>query len=702
MRASLAVDKPDLIIDPEFEVHVDKMRATKSRHPWRQNVTGPRNRPITVPDFMAYCCVGAALRPYTNPCRGLFAILLVEGDDVESYMAGARLYLRHVGGEYADSWLKTTSDRRFEHTVDELLERPIDKSYAFIVVSDKHQISDKARLFSDAVVRVSKPSNKQIIAAFARFGHTLAQCDLRMIAAESWERLRLAFLPGRSVAAGLQRLRAERSSSEPDSSNAAVNGPTLHDLHGFGDAGHWGIELSRDVADYLDGKLAWSDVDHGVLVSGSPGVGKTTFAEALSRTCRLPLVSASAAQWQAAGHLGDFLKAMRQTFHEAKSKAPSILFVDEIDSFGDRSAHGHNDDYKRQIINGFLECIDGIERREGLIVIGATNFPDILDPAIRRAGRLDRHIHIPMPDAATRLKITEQYAGLSFPAEFLERLARTTEGMTGADISLLIRDARRLARRRSEILAAEHVLNCLPQLRQLAPDTLHRTAIHEAGHAIVGLVLGLGPLEAIVIRKDITAGAVESVGKTLFSGDLAERRLRSHYLNHIAVLMAGMAAEELEFGESCDGATGGMDSDLGRATSIATLVEVSFGLGSTLIVETVSDERMSDLRVRNPEVRAAINEMLKEQYERARNLLVENLDALREVATEVLKVRHLQGGAVTAIIERHRVHSARKLRDEADQRKVSAALAILDRVPDNDPDEEDEVPNDDTLPECRS
>lgn len=125
MRAALAVYKPDLIIDPECVVQVDKMHVMKSRHPWRKDVPGPRNRPITVPDFMAYCCVAAALRPYARPNRALFAIVLVEGDDVESYIEGARLYLRQLGGEYADSWLKTTSDRRFERTVDELLERPI-------------------------------------------------------------------------------------------------------------------------------------------------------------------------------------------------------------------------------------------------------------------------------------------------------------------------------------------------------------------------------------------------------------------------------------------------------------------------------------------------------------------------------------------------------------------------------------------------
>lgn len=296
-----------------------------------------------------------------------------------------------------------------------------------------------------------------------------------------------------------------------------------------------------------------------------------------------------------------------------------------------------------------------------------------------------------MPDAATRLKIAEQYAGLIFPAEYLERFARTTHGMTGADISLLIRNARRVARRRSEALVVEHIMGCLPALQSLSANTLHRTAIHEAGHAIAGLALGLGPLEAIVIREDITVGAVESVGKTLFAGDPAERRSRSHYLNHIAVLMAGMAAEELEFGESCEGATGGVDSDLGRATEIATLVEVSFGLGSTLIVESLSEERLSSLRVQNGKIRNAIDTILRKQFERARKILEENREALREIAAELLKVRHLQGGAATAILERHRARSERKLKERADRGDVSTALAVLDRVPDIDPDPVDEV-----------
>ena len=179
-----------------------------------------------------------------------------------------------------------------------------------------------------------------------------------------------------------------------------------------------------------------------------PGPGKTIFAQALASTCIVPVHLHSLARWQAKGHLDDLLKAMRRAFEEAKADAPCILFIDELDSFGDRERlGGHNEQYSREVINGFLECLDGAEGREGVVVVGATNLPDKIDPAIRRPGRLDRHVVIPLPDLEARKGILRHHLGDALPGADLTEAAERLEGASGAVIEQVVRDARRIARR---------------------------------------------------------------------------------------------------------------------------------------------------------------------------------------------------------------------------------------------------------------
>lgn len=625
------------------------------------------------------------------------ALLVVDTPDAAEIFAEAgRLFLRQHFRfeEYENPTVWVLSETRRGNRVQRsVFEEASEKSQA-ILICDSETVfeEEEAALWADLFVHLTKPTARQVQAAFRRFGHILKDTDLQMVSTETWARLSYAFPPKRSVTVGLQRLRAA-ARLPANTSNVLDDGPTLENLYGLGKAAEWGIELARDLADYAAGRIDWSDVDTGVLISGPPGTGKTMFAGALARTCKVPLVVASAARWQAHGHLGDFLRAMQETFNEAKSKAPCILFLDEVDAFGSRSGDAHNGDYKRQAINGFLECLDGFDRRAGIVVVGATNHAEVLDPAIRRAGRLDRHIVIEKPDATTRLKIAEQLSGISMPIEHLERFGRTTKGMTGADLSKLVREAKRLARRRVGAVTADDIIACLPKLQPLSTDLLRVTAYHEAGHAVVGIMLGLGRLEAVVMREDVVVGPSESVGRTLFADDRGARRTRIHFLAQVCTLLAGMAAEELEFGEGGDGTVGGENSDLVKATSLATLVEVSLGMGSTLIVEPASDENLSVLRTENREIRAAVDALLIEQYGRARRVLDENRAALSEVANELLKLRHLQGGTVMAIVQKHMKRTKMTLDERAERGNVAAALSVLDRVPDADPDAGDELAN---------
>lgn len=171
-------------------------------------------------------------------------------------------------------------------------------------------------------------------------------------------------------------------------------------LAGYGDARQWALDLKTDLVLWRSKKLSWADMSTKLLLSGPPGTGKTTFARALCNSIQIPLIATSVGQWLEPGYLGDVLKRMTAAFDVAKEHEPAILLIDEIDGIGrrDGGAGRTYDDYWISVVNRMLELLDGTAKSEGIVVVGATNRPGVIDPAIRRSGRLERHIEIPPPD----------------------------------------------------------------------------------------------------------------------------------------------------------------------------------------------------------------------------------------------------------------------------------------------------------------
>ena len=210
-----------------------------------------------------------------------------------------------------------------------------------------------------------------------------------------------------------------------EGAKAAAGKPTAKErllsvetLAGYGPASDWAFDLKADLSLWREGKLRWDEMSTKLLLSGPPGTGKTTFARALCNTLQVPLLATSVAHWLEPGYLGDVLKRMSGAFTIARDRAPAILFIDEIDNIGTRKGAGSRnyDDYWASLINRMLELLDGASRSEGIIVVGATNLPEKIDPALLRSGRLETHVRIPMPDAETLIGILGHHLGVDLDA----------------------------------------------------------------------------------------------------------------------------------------------------------------------------------------------------------------------------------------------------------------------------------------------
>ncbi len=415
-------------------------------------------------------------------------------------------------------------------------------------------------------------------------------------------------------------------------------------------------------------------VPKGVLLIGPPGTGKTLLARAVAGEAGVPFSWISGSEFVEM-FVGVGAARVRDLFQQARRKAPAIIFIDELDALGRaRGAYPYSggNDEKEQTLNQLLVELDGFDPRAGLVVLGATNRPEILDPALLRAGRFDRQILVDRPDRKDRAEIAAVHlkrvrAGLSASPE---RISELTVGFTGADIANLVNEAALIATRRGAsavemedfTAAAERIVAGLEKRnRVLNPAERRTVAYHEMGHALVALSL---PGTDRVHKVSIIPRGIGALGYTI-QRPTEDRFLmtREELENKIAVLLGGRAAEQLVFGVVSTGAA----DDLQKATDIARSMIVRFGMAKELGPVTYEAETSSSLPVpagaAAPVLRhysdataqridALVQNLIETMLERAISILREQRAALEKGAALLLRYEVLTEEQLLALATR--------------------------------------------------
>jgi cell division protease FtsH len=417
------------------------------------------------------------------------------------------------------------------------------------------------------------------------------------------------------------------------------------------------IEEIAEIRDFLQSPNRFrgmgARVPKGVLLAGPPGTGKTLLARAVAGEAGVPFFSISGSDFVEM-FVGVGASRVRDLFRQAKESAPAIVFIDEIDAVG-RSRGvglGGGNDEREQTLNQLLVEMDGFDNQTGVVVMAATNRPDVLDSALLRPGRFDRQILIDRPDLSGRKAILAVHAkGKPLADEIdLETVARRTPGFTGADLANVLNEATLLAARRDKELVGNAELEDAvdkvmagPERRGavLTPIEREVVAYHEAGHALVGWALpGADPLHKVTI---IPRGQALGYTQAL---PVEERRLmhRSQLWNQMAMLAGGRAAEELVFGDPTTGAA----NDLEKATQIAREMATRFGMTEALGFMRLSDgeqgflgQQIGRQQTYSDGTATAIDQevrrLLDNSQQEAETVLAAHRDALDAMAAELLE-----------------------------------------------------------------
>ena len=440
-------------------------------------------------------------------------------------------------------------------------------------------------------------------------------------------------------------------------------------------AGYEGAKQEiSEVVDFLKNPQRYAKAGamgpRGVLMVGPPGTGKTLLARAVAGEAGVPFLAITGSGFVEL-FVGVGASRVRDLFNDAKKRAPAIIFIDEVDAIGQRRGAGFStNDEREQTLNQLLAEMDGFDRSTGVVVLAATNRPEVLDPALLRPGRFDRHVEIPLPNQKERAAILAVHAkGKSLAADVdFEVVARSTPGFSGADLANLVNEAAIFAVRAGrETITAEDFSGARDRIllgrreasNALLPEEKRAVAVHETGHAIVAaLSENADPVAKVtILPRGRALGVTEQLPED-------ERRIypESYLLDSLTIRLGGRAAERLVLGEMSSGAS----NDLAGATQLATRMVREFGMSPRLGPVGFSEDGPQYLGAQQlttrqyaEETQRVIDEevtrLLKEADDRAGALLESRRDALEEVVALLLERETIDGEDVERVLSKERV-----------------------------------------------
>jgi cell division protease FtsH len=459
------------------------------------------------------------------------------------------------------------------------------------------------------------------------------------------------------------------------------------------------VDFLRDPGKFqkLGGKIP-----RGVLMVGSPGTGKTLLAKAIAGEAKVPFFTISGSDFVEM-FVGVGASRVRDMFDQAKKHAPCIIFIDEIDAVGRHrgAGLGGGHDEREQTLNQLLVEMDGFEGNEGVIVIAATNRPDVLDPALLRPGRFDRQVVVPLPDVRGREQILKVHLRKVAMSDDVKPslIARGTPGFSGADLANLVNEAALFAARANKRLvdmedmerAKDKIMMGAERRSMVMNDNEKKlTAYHEAGHAIVGrLVPSHDPVYKVSI---IPRG--RALGVTMFLPEEDRYSLsKEHLESQISSLFGGRIAEEIIFGP--DSVTTGAQNDIQRATGIARNMVTKWGLSEKLGPLMYSEEEEEVFLGRSvtqhknvsDETAHAIDEEIRcfidRNYSRAKRILDENMEKLHIMAEALIKYETIDSDQIDAIMN-GRPPEPPKDWDDSSEGSGGSAVSSSDGLSDKD------------------
>jgi cell division protease FtsH len=450
--------------------------------------------------------------------------------------------------------------------------------------------------------------------------------------------------------------------------NKDKNKLTFKDVAGVEEAKEEVSELVEFLKDPKKFQKLGGRIPKGILMVGQPGTGKTLLAKAIAGEADASFFSISGSDFVEM-FVGVGASRVRDMFEQARKNTPCLIFIDEIDAVGRSRGHGYGggNDEREQTLNALLVEMDGFDTQDGIIIIAATNRPDVLDPALLRPGRFDRQIMVSLPDVRGReaiLKVHARNVKLD-PTVNLAVIARATPGYSGADLANLLNEAALLAARMSKKSIGMHELEeARVKVRMgrerrsmaMSEENKKYTAWHEAGHALVNVMLeNTDPLHKVTI---IPRG--QSLGSTMSLPE--EDRLnhnRKGMVDFIAVTMAGRIAEELVSGDVSSGAAG----DIQQATNVARHMVTQWGMSDKLGMVQYGDDQQHSFLGRDmggaknyseataQEIDSEVKRIIQEQFDRAKNLIMSHRDKLDIIARALLEYETLDGSQVEEIMK---------------------------------------------------